>query len=81
VEQEHKRNGKYTLILEILTDFLACIRCAPTFIPHLLKYYMQWRGNKVGGAGEIVRTRVDNPMGLYATTIAAFWIHITSPDT
>jgi hypothetical protein len=81
VEQEHSRKGRYRLILEILTDFVACIRCDPSFIPQLLKYCMQWKGNEVCGAGEIVRTRVDNPMGLYSTTLAAFWLHITSPDT
>lgn len=81
MEQEHSRNGRYTLILEILTDFLACIRCDPSFIPQLLKCWTQWRGNEVCGAGEIVRTRVENPMGLYSTTLVACWIHITSLDT
>jgi hypothetical protein len=81
VEQEHNGNGRYALIFEILTDFLTCIRCDPSFIPQLLKYRMQWRGNEVCGAEEIVRTRVVNPMGLYSTTLAAFWIHITSTDT
>jgi hypothetical protein len=71
VEQGH-RKGRYTLILEILTDFLACIRCDPSFIPQLLKYCMQWRGNEVCGAGEIVMTRVDNPTGLYSTTLARY---------
>jgi hypothetical protein len=77
VEQEHNRNRRQTLILEILTDFLACVRCDPSFIPQLLKYFMQWRGNEVCGAGEIVRTRVDNPMGLYSTTLGAFCIYIS----
>jgi len=53
VEQKHNRNRRYTFILEILTDFLACIRCDPSFIPRLLKYFMQWRGNEVCGVGRL----------------------------